>query len=112
MRTENTGCNLNEKGLFAMACEHVQASRERTIYVDGHVSAKIKVLAAALWSVSARCEPCIDFYIDRAAELGATPEEIQEFMAIAVVMGGCVGEMWAKKALPTDAPSTGGCGCG
>ncbi|HXG24771.1 MAG TPA: carboxymuconolactone decarboxylase family protein, partial [Chthonomonadales bacterium] len=50
------------------------------------------------WSVSARCEPCIKFYVQQAAKLGATEAELGEFLAVATTMGGCVGEMWALKA--------------
>jgi AhpD family alkylhydroperoxidase len=75
----------------------VQALREEAIYTEGHFPAKTKVLAAALWSVSARCEPCLKFYIKKAKEYGATTEEIAEFLGIAPAMGACVGEMWAVK---------------
>lgn len=72
--------------------------RETTIYADGRFPAKVKVLAAMLWSISARCEPCIKHYAAKAKELGATDEEIGEFLALASTMGSCVGETWAVKA--------------
>ncbi|MEX0958912.1 MAG: carboxymuconolactone decarboxylase family protein [Burkholderiales bacterium] len=55
-------------------------------------------MAATLESVLARCEPCLKFYIHKARELGASEEEVGEYLAVASVMGGCVGEMWALKA--------------
>ena len=77
---------------------HLKVMRQEAIFSDGVLPARLKALAAALWSVSARCEPCIRFYIQKAHELGATREEIGEMLAIASTMGGCVGETWAVKA--------------
>ncbi len=77
---------------------HIHKMRQETIFSDGIFPAKIKALAASLWGISARCEPCLKFYILKARELGATEKEVGEFLAIASTMGGCVGEMWALKA--------------
>lgn len=76
----------------------IQKMRQDVIFSDGRVPARYKVMAAALWAVSARCEPCIRYYIREAAKLGVTEEELGEFLAIGSTMGGCVGEMWALKA--------------
>lgn len=77
---------------------HLKFMRQEAIFSDGALPARLKALAAALWSVSARCEPCIRFYMQKARELGATREEIGEMLAVASTMGGCVGETWAVKA--------------
>lgn len=77
---------------------HVQKMRQEAIFTDGVLPAKVKALAAALWGISARCEPCLKFYILKARDLGANEQEIGEILAIASAMGGCVGEMWALKA--------------
>ena len=77
---------------------HIQKMRQEAVFTDGVFPAKVKALAAALWGISARCEPCLKFYVQKAKELGATPEELGEFLAVASAMGGCVGEMWALKA--------------
>ncbi|MGE0175011.1 MAG: carboxymuconolactone decarboxylase family protein [Oligoflexales bacterium] len=76
----------------------IEKLRKQTIFSDGQVSAKYKALGAMLWSISARCEPCIRYYVQQAARLRATEGEIGEFLAVASTMGGCVGEMWALKA--------------
>ncbi|RME24413.1 MAG: carboxymuconolactone decarboxylase family protein [Candidatus Zixiibacteriota bacterium] len=76
----------------------IQKMRQQAILADDRVPAKYKALAATLWSVAARCEPCIAFYVQEAAKRGATEEELGEFLAVASTMGGCVGEMWALKA--------------
>jgi alkylhydroperoxidase/carboxymuconolactone decarboxylase family protein YurZ len=77
---------------------HIQKMRQEAVFTDGAIPAKVKALAAALWGISARCEPCLKFYILKAEELGASEQEIGEFLSIASAMGGCVGEMWALKA--------------
>lgn len=77
---------------------HLKFMRQEAILSDGVLPARLKTLAAALWSVSARCEPYIRFYMQKAHELGATREEIGEILAIASTMGGCVGETRAAKA--------------
>ena len=84
---------------FHVAASHIDQMRQAAIYADdGALPARIKALAALLWSVSSRCEPCIAHYARKAVELGANREEMAEMLAIASTMGGCVGEMWALKA--------------
>jgi AhpD family alkylhydroperoxidase len=77
---------------------HINQMRQDAIFADGAVPARYKALAATLWAVSARCEPCFKFYMQEAVRLGATQAELGEFLAVASTMGGCVGEMWALKA--------------
>ncbi len=77
---------------------HIHHMRQNAIFTDGVLEAKLKTMAAMLWSVSARCEPCLKYYAAKAVELGATREELGEMLAVASTMGGCVGEMWAVKA--------------
>lgn len=76
----------------------IHGMRQKAIFTGGLLPAKHKALAAVLWAVSARCEPCIKFYVQEARRLGATREENTEMLAVASAMGGCVGEMWALKA--------------
>lgn len=77
----------------------IHAMRQSAIFKEGVLPAKHKALAAVLWSISARCEPCVKFYAREAKRLGASKEELAEFLAVAATMGGCVGETWAVKAL-------------
>jgi AhpD family alkylhydroperoxidase len=77
---------------------HINQMRQDAIFTEGAVPARYKALAAMLWSVSARCEPCFKFYVRQAVRCGASETELGEFLAIASAMGGCVGEMWALKA--------------
>ncbi|MEY2161259.1 MULTISPECIES: carboxymuconolactone decarboxylase family protein [unclassified Rhodanobacter] len=77
---------------------HIQQMRQAAIFTDGALPARQKALAAMLWSISARCEPCIVFYVQQAVTFGATEAELGDVLAVASTMGGCVGEMWALKA--------------
>lgn len=83
---------------FRVAASHLEQMRQTMLYADGALSARTKVLAAMLWSVGARCEPCLAHYARKAVELGASREELAEMLAVASTMGGCVGETWALKA--------------
>ncbi|ODV26555.1 MAG: hypothetical protein ABT19_02885 [Rhodanobacter sp. SCN 68-63] len=77
---------------------HIQQMRHAAIFTDGALPARQKALGAMLWSISARCEPCIVFYVQQAVTRGATEAELGDVLAVAATMGGCVGEMWALKA--------------
>lgn len=77
----------------------IQKMRTSAIFTDGQLPAKHKALAAILWSVAMRCEPCVRFYAIEAKRLGATKRELGEMLGVAATMGGCVGETWAVKAL-------------
>ncbi|BDU22245.1 carboxymuconolactone decarboxylase family protein [Dyella sp. GSA-30] len=87
---------------------HIQHMREAAIFTDGALPARQKALSAMLWSISARCEPCIVFYVQQAVTRGATEAELGELLAVASTMGGCVGEMWALKAYKTYRDFVGG----
>lgn len=75
----------------------VEEMRRAHLYADGALPAKTKVLMALLWSVSSRCEPCIEYYADKAKQI-ATEAELGEVLALATTMGACVAETWAVKA--------------
>jgi len=76
----------------------IEQMRQKTIFSDGAVPKKFKVLTAMVWAISARCEPCFKYYIHQGIKFGVTEAELGEFLAVASTMGGCVGEMWALKA--------------
>lgn len=73
--------------------------RAEAIFSDRALPARHKVLAALLWSMAMRCEPCVKFYAREARRRGASLEELAVFLDVAATMGGCVGETWAVKAL-------------
>jgi AhpD family alkylhydroperoxidase len=71
--------------------------REDT-FRDAVVPAKYKVLTALAVVVSQKCEPCMRAYTKMAVGMGATEEEIIEFLNVAMTEGGCPAEQWALKA--------------
>ena len=85
----------------------IHGMRQRAIFADGVLPARHKALAAVLWAVSARCEPCVKYYVRQAREHGVTKEELGEMLGVASAMGGCVGEMWALKAFHAYATDAG-----
>ena len=93
---------------FQKAAAHIEQMRKDCIYTDGALPSRTKALAAMLWSVSVRCEPCLAHYARKAIELGASRDELAEMLAIASVMGGCVGETWALKAFAAVKPGATG----
>lgn len=84
----------------------VQRLRQETIFKEGLISVKYKVLACVLWAISVRCEPCIRFYIQEATKKGVTEAELSEFLSLATAMGACVSEMWSLKAYKTYQDTT------
>lgn len=90
----------------------IDQMRKKAIFSDGSVPQKYKILTAMIWAISARCEPCFKYYVQRAIQVGTAEAELGEFLAVASAMGGCVGEMWALKAYkafkePTDEDDSG-----
>lgn len=80
---------------------------------------RIKELIAIGASITANCQPCLQYHVTKALENGADEQEIKE----AVDVGGMVRKGAAAKmdklasSLNQAAPSTasaskGGCGCG
>jgi AhpD family alkylhydroperoxidase len=68
---------------------------------------KTKELIAVGISVAARCDDCIGFHVKAAVEQGATLEEINETLAMAIYMGAGPSVMYATHALDAYAQFTG-----
>jgi AhpD family alkylhydroperoxidase len=66
---------------------------------DGSVDAKHKELIALGISVSQRCSACIGFHTKALVKLGATRQEVEEALGVAVYMGGGPALMYAAEAL-------------
>ncbi|MDD4353863.1 MAG: carboxymuconolactone decarboxylase family protein [Candidatus Nanoarchaeia archaeon] len=71
--------NNKSKAFFQMAEE---------ITKKGVLSEKFKELIAISLSVKAQCDDCITHHLPKLISLGATDEEINEAMWVAVMMGG------------------------
>lgn len=65
---------------------------------DGELDRKTKELLSLAVGVVLRCEPCILWHTDAALEAGATREEIEETLAVAVAMGGSPALAYAVEA--------------
>ena len=59
-------------------------------YVDGALSSKTKELMGLTASMVLRCNDCILYHIDRAAQEGANRQEFYESFNIALVVGGSI----------------------
>ena len=54
----------------------ISKMRQDVIFSEGTFSPKIKTAMALVWSISAKCEPCLKYYAVKAKELGLTEEEV------------------------------------
>lgn len=59
-------------------------------YVQGALPAKTKELMGLVASMVLRCNDCIFYHLDRSVEEGASREELQEAMNIALIVGGSI----------------------
>jgi AhpD family alkylhydroperoxidase len=73
----------------------------------GALDAKTKELIALAIGVATRCDDCIAFHARAAARLGATPEEIQETLGMAIYMGAGPSVMYASHAFQAYAQFAG-----
>jgi len=60
---------------------------------------KTKELIALALSVASRCDPCIGFHAQTLVKLGATRQEVDETLGVAVYMGGGPSMMYAASAI-------------
>lgn len=66
---------------------------------DGALDKKTKELIALAIGVSTRCDGCIGFHAKALVDLGATKEEIEETLGMAIYMGGGPSLMYAADAM-------------
>ncbi|HEY6378270.1 MAG TPA: carboxymuconolactone decarboxylase family protein [Candidatus Dormibacteraeota bacterium] len=86
------------------------ASLQRSVMVDGALSATVKELIALAIAVTRECDGCIAAHARGAATRGATEAEVAEAMGVAVLMNGGPGTVWGPRALDAFrefAPATG-----
>ena len=57
---------------------------------DGALSKKTKELIALALGIAARCDGCIGFHTKALVDLGATQQELEETLSMAVYMGGAL----------------------
>ncbi|MDX1949051.1 MAG: carboxymuconolactone decarboxylase family protein [Rickettsiales bacterium] len=66
---------------------------------DGALSKKTKEFIALAIGVAVRCDGCIGFHAEALAKLGATKEEVEEVLGMAIYMGGGPSLMYAADAI-------------
>jgi AhpD family alkylhydroperoxidase len=66
---------------------------------DGALDKKTKELMALALGVAARCDGCIGFHAEALVRLGATRQEVEETLGMAVYMGGGPSLMYAADAI-------------
>lgn len=79
---------------------------------------RLKELIAIGASVSANCQPCLEYHVAKAREFGAAEEEINEAVQVGrTVRKGAAAKMDSyislhhAKASPVEKSSSGNCGC-
>jgi AhpD family alkylhydroperoxidase len=66
---------------------------------DGALDKKTKELIALALGVAAHCDGCIGFHTETLVKLGATRQEVEEALGMAVYMGGGPSLMYAADAI-------------
>ncbi len=75
------------------------ASLHRAALAKGEIDTKHKELIALAIGISKQCVDCIGFHTKAAMAAGATRGEIEETVAVCVMMGGGPALMYGTKAL-------------
>lgn len=66
---------------------------------DGAPSVKTKELIALAIGIATRCDGCIGYHMQALVRLGASREEIEEALGMAIYMGGGPSLMYAADAM-------------
>lgn len=60
------------------------------VYHEGALPRKIKELLGLVASLVLRCDDCVKYHVIRCYEEGVSSEELEEALAIALVVGGSI----------------------
>jgi AhpD family alkylhydroperoxidase len=71
------------------------------VYRDGALSAKVKELLGLVSSLALRCDDCVTYHLTRCREEGVTDDELEEALAVALVVGGSVTIPHLRRAFRT-----------
>lgn len=66
---------------------------------DGALDKKTKELIALGIGIATRCDGCIGFHVKALVQLGASKQEIEEALGMAIYMGGGPSLMYAADAM-------------
>ncbi len=76
-------------------------SLDSQVYREGALPSKIKELLGLVGSLVLRCDDCIKYHIIRCHEEGITEEELEEALAIGLVVGGSITIPHLRRAFNT-----------
>lgn len=63
---------------------------DNNTYTDGALPAQTKELLGLVASAVLRCNDCIDYHLEQAAEAGYTKDELVDALSVAVMVGGSI----------------------
>ena len=63
---------------------------DHNTYLDGSLPAKYKELMGLVASASLRCDDCINYHVIQSYRLGATRNEQEESLNVALIVGGSI----------------------
>ena len=63
---------------------------DSSVYRSGALPKKTKELIGLVASLVMRCEECVRFHLDNCATEGVTDEELEEALAIGLIIGGSI----------------------
>jgi AhpD family alkylhydroperoxidase len=72
---------------------------DEQVYRTGALSAPTKELLGLVASLVLRCDDCVRYHINRCHEEGTPSEQLEEALAIAVVVGGSITIPHLRRAL-------------
>jgi AhpD family alkylhydroperoxidase len=71
------------------------------VYADGALPKKTKELIGLVSSLTLRCDDCVSYHLIRCHEEGVRDEELEEALAIGLVVGGSITIPHLRKAFQT-----------
>jgi AhpD family alkylhydroperoxidase len=74
-------------------------SIDSQVYREGALPAKTKELLGLVSSLALRCDDCVKYHIIRCHEEGITHDQLEEALAIALVVGGSITIPHLRRAL-------------
>jgi len=92
---KNTHLTLTEN----VKTYHSLLNIEEIAFCNGALSKKIKELMALSISIVTKCEPCMEWHLDKSLEAGATDDEVYEAIDVAIEMGGGQAAAYSRFAL-------------
>ena len=87
---------------LALSTENTHLKRfftlDNAVYADGELPAKTKEMMGLVASAVLRCDDCISYHLDRCFSEGVSKAELDEVMAIALVVGGSIAIPHVRRA--------------